>query len=97
MKQYAEAPKDPFFNMTWEDYHGLEKPVIKLESLINFKEGQTVMINPDNHGFHYDGFKLTRALRRRLQVASIRENGMVRCFCDEGKVYIYHYQNLIIK
>lgn len=99
MKQYTEAPKDPFFNMTWDDLRNLEKPRLRLESRMNFetlRAGDEVMINPDNHGF--TRLKMyERAKLRKLEFVLMKEDGTVKCFSEDGNIYHYHYQNLIIK
>ena len=96
MIEYYEPKKPPFFSMTWEQYHEMQKPVIKLESLINFKPGQIVKLNPDNHGFERP-LMAERAMKRVLEVLTIQDNGMIRVVDTEsGDIRKYFYQNLII-
>ena len=96
MKHQYEKPRPGYFSMTWEEYHGIEKPFIKLESKINFKKGQTVMINKDNHGFKYSTW-LEKALENRYVVVSIASTGTVEVKnLSSNLSNRFHYSNLII-
>lgn len=90
----------PFFDMSWEEYHGLEKPAIKLESLINFKVDQMVMLNPDNPGINPKAYEESKGLIFTVLSVEKRgdvETGMIRVMEPyKGTIRVYHYQNLII-
>ena len=85
-------------NLTWEDYHKMEKPVIRLESKMNFenlKKGSALIINKDNHGFKKPTC-LEKAFKKELEFMSIAENGQVKCLTIGGRINYYNYKNLLI-
>lgn len=85
-------------NMTWEEYHAMVKPSIKLESVINFetlKGGEKVKINPHNHGFKSPK-ALDKALTKTYKFIAINRQGIVRVYSPDKNVICYHYQNLLI-
>lgn len=84
--------------LTWDDYHKMEKPVIKLESKMNFetlKRGAKLKINPYNHGFTKEG-TLEKALSRNLEFDRITENGMIKCYHETGSFLYYKPKQLLI-
>lgn len=84
---------------TWEEYHKMEKPVLKFESKINFenlKKGSILTFNPNNHGFKRKGFYESRKTKT-LEFMSMSENGTVKCYSEDGGFLYYNYQNLIIE
>ena len=86
------------YNITLEDYRKMEKPAVKLESIINFetlKEGSPIGINPDNTGFKKQAWA-QNAIKRKLEFLSINESGVVRCYDESGYLLYYNYKNLII-
>lgn len=83
---------------TWEDYRKLEKPIIRLESKMNFenlKKGTALIINPDNHGFKKPTC-LEKAFKKELEFLSIAENGQVKCVTVGGAINYHNYKNLLI-
>lgn len=83
---------------TWEELRKMEKPIIRLESRINFetlKRGHPMRINENNHGFKKQG-SFDRASKRILEFMSIAENGTVKCYSEEGSFLYYNYKYLLI-
>lgn len=83
---------------TWDDYHKMEKPIIKLESAMNFetlKRGHPLKINPFNHGFTKE-VTLNKAMARTLEFEKITENGMIKCYSERGNYFYYKPKNLLI-
>jgi hypothetical protein len=85
-------------SLSWEDYHQMEKPVIRLESLINFKPNQRVYFNPDATGYVKPSV-IEKAKNRELIVAKVLwDKKVIRCIdLDSGNAYYYDYRNLLIK
>jgi hypothetical protein len=85
-------------NMTWEDYHKMEKPVLKFESKINFenlKKGTILVVNPNNTGFKRQAF-YEKSKNKTIEFVSMSENGIVKCITEDGNHLYYNYKNLLI-
>lgn len=84
--------------MTWEDYHKMEKPVIRIESKINFEvieKGTKLALNPDMHGFTSPS-RLKKALTKKLEFDRITANGMIKCYSETGIFVYYKPKQLLI-
>lgn len=71
--------------------------MIKLESIINFSPGQTVMFNPDSHGFKLIGhYENSKNLKGKVKKVNEIERTISVCFKRNAQARKFNYQRFII-
>ena len=74
-----------------------EDEFIKMESIINFRRGQTVMFNPHAHGFILlDYYHKSKNTKGKVKKVNEIERTVTVCWHKSSFARKYNYQRLLI-